>query len=134
MVDNPPPDADKQPPEIITTPLRASYIETIGTVRKMRSLLVHEYELESISWINTMVVVFFSMGSALLTYGIDIIIDAMGKSQSTAVELIMFRYGSPILILLAMVFFGLGVKSIFSRRNMLNRIRGETEVRKHNEE
>ena len=106
---------------------RGSIVRTIYSVRTMKSFAVHENDLEELSLINVFVVVFFSIGSAFLTWGIDIFIGLVGEEAKSPVEQIMYTRALPVLIFLSLVFFCLGIRSIYSRRTRLRKIKEESE-------
>lgn len=94
----------------------------------MRFYALTEDELHTISLMNTLAIVFVSAGSFLFSLGLGLKIDAVFQSEMTAEARILNEFVAPMLFLISLVGFGLGIWALIKRRSLLNKIRDTSKV------
>lgn len=107
---------------------QGSYVQPIYVERKITYYALPENELNSISLMNTLALVFFSVGSFLASLGFGIQIDAAFQKDMTPEAKLLQEVGAPILWSLAAVFGAVGGWAVKQRYGMLKNIRQESRV------
>jgi hypothetical protein len=90
---------------------------------------IFESELESLSFLNTMTLVFFSVGSAMVSFAFGIWTNAAFAEKLTAEGVVASNYGAPALLIAAVICYGLGGLSLYSRRQQWLKIKAESTAR-----
>jgi hypothetical protein len=113
-------------PHISTEPLRGATIRTAYVEREVRAYAIFENEVRTISMWNTFAGVFFSLGAASLSFAVGI-----WTNWSFAVSMppegsILSRFVAPALCLVTLVFWGLALWAVYSRRQTWNAVRTES--------
>lgn len=101
-------------------------IQPLYTVRSQVMYVIPDTELSQISHLNTLSMVFFSVGSALFSFAIGIWVDASFQDQLPPVAEALKTVVSPILLVLGLLCYGCGVWQLLARRSMLKTIRDES--------
>ena len=128
-----PPDVVSQPtPHIDITPAGDSgaVVTAVYVKRKMLVYAVSEGDLETLAIMNTQATVFFSIFSALLALSAGIWTNAAFAAPDTmpAAGKILAWFGAPVIVVLALVFLGLGVWATVKKRSTWNRIKNESDA------
>jgi len=102
-------------------------IRPLYTVRSQVMYVIPETELSQISHLNTLAIVFFSAGTALLSFAIGIWVDASFQTPPLpATAEVLKSVLSPILCILGLLLYTCGGWQLWARRSMLNTIRDES--------
>lgn len=104
-----------------------SVLTVLHTERRVKTFLVLEPEMQSLSWLNTGAVFFFSLASACFSFGMDWFRDWRASiTTAEAADALTFL---AILWAAAGVGVVVGVALLFARRTMITRIREESAQR-----
>ena len=118
---------DTTPPAELTGATRAAgTVRIIQSVRHMNCYTVTEGELKSISLANGLAVFCFSMGSAFLTFGVDVAKDIALSPEVPQAAIFLDSVMKPASFVVSVAFFAGGVWALFWRRGMLRMIRTES--------
>ena len=111
----------------ITTGSKGFVIPTY-TQRNMTIYAIPENELEMLSSMNTMATIFFSTFSFFLSLALALFLSGIyaDNIQSNLIGKLLFYYGTPIVIVIAVVFFILGIHSSYRRSNLIATIKSES--------
>lgn len=93
--------------------------------RTMKCYPVHESELETLSTLNAASTVFTSIGSACLAFAVGIATNAAFAETMTPVAQVATGLGAPVLAVIALVFYGLGIGASLRRRSLWDKIKRE---------
>lgn len=118
---------DNDQGQLSTEPSGNSFYQPVQTSRTVKVYNVTESELSSISLMNTLTIVFFSVGSGSLSIATTILLDLLMVSGSPAQEpSIAVLWISRTAIILSLIFYALGGLTWFKRHSEFNRIKSET--------
>ena len=102
--------------------LHGPAIKTIYTERQVRAFTVLETEFQSLTSLNVQTTVYFSLGSALLSFGLGIWVNAIFYTTLAPIAKLAAVYIAPLFLVLAVVFYGLGIAAYLRRRTALRSI------------
>lgn len=102
---------------------RGATILTAYTEREVKAFPIFENELESLSFLNTMTLVFFSVGSAFVSFAIGIWTNAAFADKLTPEGIVAAKYGAPLLCVLSLAAYVLGIIAMFSRSSQWAKIK-----------
>ncbi len=92
----------------------------------MRCYSVTESELLQIGLANIGITAFFSLGSALIAFWLDIFKDTVLASEVPKEAQIVISYVQPVLLLLGLLFWGFAGMSVYWRHSMIKLIKEES--------
>jgi hypothetical protein len=92
----------------------------------MKAFAIAEHEVRTISMMNTLATIFFSVGTTCLGFAIGIWTNAMFYETLTPEGRILSHMAAPILCAFALIFAGLGIWSLRSRSATWDAIRRES--------
>ena len=101
----------------------------VYTERQVKAYPIFESELESLSFLNTMTLVFFSVGSATISFAVGIWTNATFAEKMTPEGVVASIYGAPVLLVAAAICYGLGGLALYSRRQQWSKIKTESVAR-----
>jgi hypothetical protein len=84
--------------------------------RTMKAWPLTEVEVRSLTTLSTQATVFFSVGSATLALPLGIWTNRLFYVELTPEAAIACYIGAPVLVVFALVFFGLGIKAWLERK------------------
>jgi hypothetical protein len=113
-------------PSLSTDIERGATILTAYAKREMKAYPIFETELDSIAFLNTLSLVFFSAGSALLSFAIGIWTNAAFSERLTPEAAVLSKAGAPALIVAAIVCYVLGERARRSRETEWGKIKGKS--------
>ena len=90
--------------------------------------VIPENQLKGLSHFNTQAIIFFSVGSALLTTVISIYVGAAFEGIPNEYAKILTVLIGPILGVISLVFFCLGGHAIWTKSTILNSIKSESQI------
>jgi hypothetical protein len=108
-------DKERQQPPFLDTE-RGAYLHTVHTERTVKVYAVFETELEHISLLNTLTVVFSSIGSFFLAGLVSIIVAWATQGQLTESGMIFVECVAPICGVIALLCYAGAAWVFFSRR------------------
>jgi len=92
----------------------------------MRCYTVTDGELKSVSLANGLSVIFFSIASASLTFGLDLATDIALSQELTAAGRALDEMVEPASYIIAGIFFLAGLWTLWWRHNMIKTIKRES--------
>ncbi len=102
--------------------LRTLYVE-----RTVKAFAVSAHELRSISYWNSLALVFFSLGSGLLTFGLGAWVSVWIQPEPWSAHAdVMAKVVFPVSAVIAGVFYLLGLWTLHMRRSELDAIQKES--------
>jgi hypothetical protein len=107
---------------VFTETDRGAMVKTTYVERQVKALAVFDHELEALSSLNAQSTAFFALGSAALSYAIGIWTNAGFAQQLTPAGELASGVLAPGLVIVAAIFFTLGVFAWSKRRNQLTKI------------
>jgi hypothetical protein len=110
----------------IFTQVQGATISTAYVGRQMKAFAIVENEVRTISMMNTLAIIFFSIGTTLLGYAVGIWTNSMFADKLTPEGSILSHVIAPILCALALTLGCLGIWAIRSRSTTWNAIRQES--------
>jgi len=109
-----------------TEGVNGSTVEPVYSSRKMHCYSVTESELQQIGLANIGITAFFTIGSAMLAFWLDIFKDTvLAESVPETAEMVV-SFVQPVLLFLGLLFWGIGIIAIYWRRNMIKLIKSES--------
>lgn len=109
-----------------TEGINGSTVEPVYSARKMRCYSITDSELQQISLANIGITVFFSLGSAMFAFWIDIFKDTMLANRIPHIAEIAIAYVQPVLLFLGVIFWVIGIIVLLWRRNMITLTKEES--------
>jgi hypothetical protein len=94
--------------------------------RQVKVYAVFETEVETLTSLNAQATVYFSVGSALLSFGVGIWTAALFTEKLSAEAAVATKVGVPILGLLAIASFGLAVSAWYKRKKTIDSIKQQS--------
>ena len=107
-------------------PREGAVFQTYNMERTVRIYPITEGELKTISIMNTLAIVFFSLGSALLSFALGIIVNCAIEGQLTEVANTLLRVVAPICGILSLISYGIGIWALIAKKSELGRIGKES--------
>ncbi len=77
---------------------------------------------------NTLAIVFFSLGSAFASFALGIVVDCLLETDLTDTAKVLLRVVAPLCGFISASCFALGIWALVSRRSELRRIREESNI------
>lgn len=91
--------------------------------REVRAYPIFETELNSIAFLNTVSIVFFSVGSAFISFAIGIWTNAAFAERLTPEGVVLSKIGGPALCIAAALCYGLAIWALVTRRSEWQKIK-----------
>ncbi len=113
-------------PAISTNIGRGATILTAYAERQVKAYPIFETELDSISFLNTQVLVYFSVGSALLSFAVGIWTNAAFAENLTPAGTLLARVAGPLLCVASAAAYLLGLNARRSRVSQWMKIKQES--------
>lgn len=101
-------------------------VEPVYSARRMRCYSVTESELLQIGLANIGITAFFSLGSALIAFWLDIFKDTVLASEVPKDAEVVISYVQPVLLFLGLLFWGFAGISVYWRHSMIKLIKQES--------
>jgi hypothetical protein len=117
---------DAQPSTILTQSPQGATISTAYVGRQMRAFAIAEHEVRTISMMNTLATIFFSIGTTCLGVAIGIWTNAMFYEKLTPEGTILSHVAAPGLCVFWLIFVVLGFWALRSRSATWEAIRRES--------
>ncbi len=111
--------------DLIARPETGALLRTVPTERKAVTYAVSESELDMISLLNSLSVVFFSVGSALLTFALGLLMQAVLQEHTTSESWGIIRIVCPTLAVLASLSFGVATFALLKRGSVVGKMKRE---------
>ena len=118
--------SEKRGQGAVTFPREGAVFHTYHMGRTVRIYPITEGELKTISIMNTLAIVFFSIGSALLSFALGIIVNCAIDGQLTEVANTLLRVVAPICGVLGIISYVIGILALVTRKSELGRISKES--------
>jgi len=99
-------------------------VSPIFAERRMNMYMATDNELESLSFINSLSIAYFSIGSFLLSWPINIWIELSLSTPPEDTKVLLARIAGSSLVL-ATVFFGFGIYSLCKGKTIIKTIKKE---------
>ena len=110
----------------VATPLeRGGLVRPVYMDRSFRVYAVHENELTTLSHLNTLALIFFSIASSLLTFSASIWVAAAFQQSLTTAGTALTDILAPAAALLSLLLYCCGGWSLYVKKSTLNAIRQE---------
>src|SRR5271155_2384791 len=106
---------NQQSSSILTQLPQGATISTSYVGRQMRAFAIAEHEVRTISTMNTLATIFFSVGTTFLGFAVGIWTNAMFYDSLTPEGRLLSHVASPILCVVALIFVALGIWALRSR-------------------
>ena len=119
------PNIDDQPPDISIEDAGRRLVLPAVAARRMNMYPTSDNELENLSFINSLSITSFSIGSFLLSWPITIWINLHLSTVTPGVEA-LFSKIAWILLILSIVCFGFGLYSLKKRKTIIENIKNES--------
>jgi membrane protein DedA with SNARE-associated domain len=116
-------------PEFVSRADKGATVETVYVKRQIVAYAVFETEVASISSLNAQTTVFFSIASALVSFAAGIWANALFSEKLTAAGEVAAYIGAPLLVVIAVVFAGLGYHAFKTRKSQVEDIRRQSEAK-----
>lgn len=110
----------------ITETKRGALLHTMHVERTVKIYPVVESELKTLSILNSLALVFSSVGTGLLTFAVGVVTDAAVQGQLTDYGRALVCVVAPVFGTLALISYGIAVAAWRSRGSELSRIREES--------
>ncbi|MGO9991327.1 MAG: hypothetical protein ACLPTF_02285 [Steroidobacteraceae bacterium] len=105
---------------------RGATITTVYVERQVKAFSVFETELDVLSSLNAQATVFFSVGSAFITYAVGIWTNSSFATQLTPEGKLANEFVAPGLVFISIVFYSLAIMAWWKRRRTLGDIRRQS--------
>ena len=112
-------------PDNLTVP-QGSTVQMFYVQRAMRVYALPESELKSVSLMNTLASVFFSVASGLFSLAVGIWINSLFQIEMSSAGEILAKAFAPLALFLAMVSGALGIWALYTRGSTLKTIQDES--------
>jgi hypothetical protein len=111
---------------ISTESPRGATVKTTYVERQVKAFAVFDTEVDVLSSLNAQATVFFSVASAALSFAVSIWANAAFYSELTPAGQIASHIVAPALLVVAVLFVGLGVHAWTRRTSTVNAIRQQS--------
>ena len=115
-----------QSEDFLTQPPEGTRFRTLHVQRTLRVYPIEEGELRILSSMNSLALIFFSVGSGLLTFAVGLIADGILEGELTQSARTLLQVVAPMCGVLAFGSYAVGVWALRNRRSELNRIEEQT--------
>jgi hypothetical protein len=105
---------------------RGAFIETAYVERAVRAYAVYEHEVDSISRLNGLSSIFFSLSASLVSIAAGVWVNAAFVDKLGAEGRILCWVIAPALCLFSVIFSGLGYWAVRSRRTVWGDIKQQS--------
>ena len=121
---------DEDTPSVVSSeaPVGAT-ITTAYAGRNVRVFAVLESELHTLTFFNLLSTVFFSIGASLASIAIGVWVSASFTGKLTPEGAVLKAFGAPVLVVLAVVSFGIGIWAMHSKKSSLTTIREQSSTK-----
>lgn len=115
-----------QPPVFSSQTDRGATVTNSYVGREVKVFAVFDTEVEILSSLNAQATIFSSVGSGLLSFAVAIWINRTFYVEIPPAAQVATSIGAPILLFLALVFFGLAIHAWVRRHKTLRNVRTQT--------
>ena len=103
-------------------------VENLYVKRTVRVLAVHQHEVHSISFMNTLATVAFSVASAFIGFGAGILTNAAFADTMTPLATAAMELGAPLCFASAIIAIVLGCIALAKRKSTLTQIEEQSQT------
>lgn len=112
-------------PEISTKP-SPGLIRVLQTGRNLKAYGVTESEIEQLGMFNTLVTIFFSVGTGFLVFGAGLLVDWIMQGMPSHYGEALAKIGGLVCVAMCVVFYALGMICIKRRKGTIQRIKTDS--------